>query len=273
MTIAGTLVRAGCAAARLPLDLAEGQLLGERRADWPPVLIFDTVESGIKQLVGSLTRDATLVQEGRLERAKVAELREAVELETVAESRREAADAEHEARLEADEDRRRQVEDRKVEQQRAAERTARREATARRDRDRAQACRCCTRGKRRAGCRRTHRTRRSRRTHQGREGSDREEAPRHRGEETGESRRRPATSRKGEPKGDDEVDDAQGVHYGSDHGATTHRPLRKLRSSPPRSAARRGTRNIFSCSAAMVSRLARAARSLPPFGATQTRSR
>ena len=70
MTIAGTLVRAGCAAARLPLDLAEGQLLGERRADWPPVLIFDTVESGIKQLVGSLTRDATLVQEGRLERAR-----------------------------------------------------------------------------------------------------------------------------------------------------------------------------------------------------------
>jgi hypothetical protein len=122
MTIAGTLVRAGCAAARLPLDLAEGQLLGERRSDWPPVLIFDTVESGIKQLVGSLTRDAALVQEGRLERAKVAELRKAVEFETVAESRREAADAEHEARLHADEDRRRQIEERKIEQQRAAER-------------------------------------------------------------------------------------------------------------------------------------------------------
>jgi colicin import membrane protein len=120
MTITATLVRAGCAAARLPLDLAEGQLLGERRADWPPVLIFDTVESGIKQLVGSLTGDSALVQEGRLERARVAELRKAVELEAVAESHREAADAEHQARVQTDEDRLRQIDDTKAERERRA---------------------------------------------------------------------------------------------------------------------------------------------------------
>ena len=120
MTITGTLVRAGCAAARFPLEFAEGQLIGERRADWPPVLIFDTFESSFKQLVGSMTRDDELVQEGRLERAKVAELRKAVELETVADSQRDAAAAEHEARIQADEARRRQIESRKSDRERTA---------------------------------------------------------------------------------------------------------------------------------------------------------
>ena len=120
MTITGTMVRAGCAAARLPLDLAEHQILGESRADWPPVLLFDTVESSIKQVVGSLTRDADLVQEGRFQRARVAELRKAVALETVAGSRREAADAAHDARVQADEDRRREIAAEKAERRRAA---------------------------------------------------------------------------------------------------------------------------------------------------------
>ena len=120
MTITGTLVRAGCNAARFPLEFAEGQLLGERRADWPPVLIFDTVESSIKQLVGSITRDDALVQEGRLERAKVAELRKAVELETVAELQRDVAAAEHASRIQADEARREQIESRRTDRERVA---------------------------------------------------------------------------------------------------------------------------------------------------------
>jgi|1185.fasta_scaffold646488_2 hypothetical protein len=120
MTITGTVVRAGCAAARLPLDLAEHQILGEERADWPPVMLFDTVQSGIKQLVGSLTRDDDLVQEGRLQRARVAELRKAVALETVAASRREAADADHDARVQADEERRQEIAAAEAEQRRAA---------------------------------------------------------------------------------------------------------------------------------------------------------
>ncbi|MDQ1397802.1 MAG: hypothetical protein QOG64_3061, partial [Acidimicrobiaceae bacterium] len=104
-------VRTSLQAARLPLQAAEAVLhRGDQTDEWPPSLAFDGFEASVKQIVGSVLRDKTLVEEGRLEQAKVAQLRKAAELETLADQRKVEADTKFQQRREADEQRRRQVE-------------------------------------------------------------------------------------------------------------------------------------------------------------------
>ena len=79
-------------AARLPVTAAERVLHRSDDAQWPPTLAFEQAEASIKQAVGSLLRDSTLVSEGRLVEAKVARLREAAELEANAREVTERAD-------------------------------------------------------------------------------------------------------------------------------------------------------------------------------------
>jgi len=86
-----TVVRAYLSAARLPLDAVarvRGQADNER---WPPALAFEGLEAGVEAVLGSLLRDDALVESGRLRQAKVAQLRKAEELETVADAAREQA--------------------------------------------------------------------------------------------------------------------------------------------------------------------------------------
>jgi hypothetical protein len=81
----GTVVRTGLGVVRLPLTAVE--VIAGHNQDgtaWPPSLAFESFEAAAKQVAGSLLRDDTLVQEGRLAQAKVAQLRKATELEAVA---------------------------------------------------------------------------------------------------------------------------------------------------------------------------------------------
>ena len=74
--------------ARLPLSAAE-RATGQRgNEEWPPAVAFEGIEAHVETIVGSLLRDETLEDRGRLRQAKVAELRRAMALETVAEQER-----------------------------------------------------------------------------------------------------------------------------------------------------------------------------------------
>src|SRR4051812_30200932 len=136
----GTLVRTGLQAARLPLNAAESVLRrGEQSGEWAPAIAFDGIEASVKRVAGSLLRDDTLVQEGRLEQAKVDKLRKAARLEAIAREHEQAADTEYRQRVQTDEQRRAQVakqadqqetalERQRAARERAAEEEARRKA-------------------------------------------------------------------------------------------------------------------------------------------------
>ena len=144
-----TAVRIGLNAARLPLTAAETVLSRRGDEEWPPTLAFEGFEASVKQVVGGLLRDEALVDEGRLTAAKVERLRQAQQLETVAEERRQRADAELAERRQADQRARRQADERakarkaelareKAADQRSAKAEAERKARAVREAEAAQ---------------------------------------------------------------------------------------------------------------------------------------
>jgi hypothetical protein len=108
-----TVVGAYLRAARVPLTVAERLTRQQGNDQWPPALAFASVEAGVETVLGALLKDDALVDKGRLRQAKVAALRKATELETVAAQTRAAADQTFEQRRE-------QAEVKRV----AAERTA-----------------------------------------------------------------------------------------------------------------------------------------------------
>jgi hypothetical protein len=131
----------GFRSARLPLTVAE-KLLARRDSTWPPALVFDKVEAGVKDIVGRATHDETLQASARLQRAKVtkreeamAERAHAAEVQQQGEARAEARRAELASKREAVEDaeaqRERQIEQAELEaRERAAqEAEAKRSAT------------------------------------------------------------------------------------------------------------------------------------------------
>lgn len=88
-----TAVGVGLDLARLPVIVA-ARVSGQRdNEEWPPTVAFEGVEASVETVVGSLLRDGELVERGRVRQAKVAQLRKAARLETVAEQNREQADA------------------------------------------------------------------------------------------------------------------------------------------------------------------------------------
>jgi hypothetical protein len=98
-------------ATRLPLQAAEViARRGEHEAEWPPTLAFEAFEAQVKQTAGAVLGDDELVEEGRLVRAKLAKLREAAQLETVAQRREAAAAARHQAQQAAARQRRQRAE-------------------------------------------------------------------------------------------------------------------------------------------------------------------
>jgi hypothetical protein len=133
----------GFRGARLPLTVAASVLArGRDSSSWPPVLMFDKVEAGVKDLVGRATHDDTLRATARLQRAEVDKREEALvtraraaEVEQAAEARAEARrgdlEAEREAMEEADAERERQIEEaeREARQRAAKEAEAKRAAT------------------------------------------------------------------------------------------------------------------------------------------------
>jgi hypothetical protein len=115
------MVKASLQGARLPLTGLEA-VAGQRgNLAWPPALVFEGFEAGTKVVAGSLLRDPQLVDEGRVQQAKLSELRRASELEVKAEQARAAADAQLEARLDHAEQRHEQADEQAEQRARAVE--------------------------------------------------------------------------------------------------------------------------------------------------------
>ncbi|HVA74616.1 MAG TPA: hypothetical protein VNF71_08625 [Acidimicrobiales bacterium] len=95
-------VRTTLRAIRMPIDLSESiaRRNGDDRRPWPPAVVFDAVQGGIKKAIGSLLRDERLVEEGKLNQAAAKEQRQALLLGAVADSRRERAEERFEERSE-----------------------------------------------------------------------------------------------------------------------------------------------------------------------------
>ena len=148
-TIPRTVVRTYLQAARLPLTAAE-QVFNKRQSeDWAPTLAFETLEAQVLELAGNALNDEELRQQGRLVRAKVAQLKKAAELEAEAAAKRAEADAEYRDRKRADEQARTRVEQQadereaaitaeKARKQRGADERARKQAEAARKGEAAQ---------------------------------------------------------------------------------------------------------------------------------------
>ena len=122
-TVVGGYLRA----ARLPLTAAE-RIAGQQDNEaWPPALAFESIEASAESVIGALLRDPALADSGRMRRAKVAKLREADELKTVAQLEKEQArQQEQERKAEIAEQRKRTVQatahrKQNVEQEAAAE--------------------------------------------------------------------------------------------------------------------------------------------------------
>ena len=134
-----TTVRLGVAAVRFPLTATEVVLGRQGQDEWPPALAFEGLEAQVKQVAGSLLHDEVLSDEGRLLRAKVDRLRQAVGFEAEAEQRRQAAEAEFEERhqnaeeakaktAQAEKQRKAQIARDQAEQKRKADEAARQQA-------------------------------------------------------------------------------------------------------------------------------------------------
>ena len=109
-TIPRTVVRTYLQAARLPLTAAEQLFKKTDADDWAPTLAFETLEGEVLHFLGNALNDEELRQQGRLVRAKVAQLKKAAELEAEAEAKRAEADAVYRDRKRADEQARQRVE-------------------------------------------------------------------------------------------------------------------------------------------------------------------
>jgi hypothetical protein len=80
-------------ALRLPLSTVE-KLSGQAdNPAWPPAMLFADFQAGAKQFAGAFFGDRVLAQEGRLQSARVSELRRAIALDEEARATRQQAEA------------------------------------------------------------------------------------------------------------------------------------------------------------------------------------
>jgi hypothetical protein len=119
-----TLIDTTLTAARLPLMTLERVTGQQGNAEWPPAMAFEAAEATVETVLGGLLRDDDLVSRGRLRQTRLAKLREATELETVAEQRRRQAATELQERREETERRREQVEQAAEQREQEVERQA-----------------------------------------------------------------------------------------------------------------------------------------------------
>lgn len=116
--------------ARLPISTVERIVGRDEVRAWPPTLAFDGLAGSVEQVVGSLLRDDELEEHGRLEQTRVAELRDAARLETLAEQVEDEATRTYRQRRKADERKRGEATDRAQQREAAAERDRRQSASA-----------------------------------------------------------------------------------------------------------------------------------------------
>jgi hypothetical protein len=98
-TLPRTVIQGYLYAARLPLTAVARAAHQQNNEHWPPALAYEKFEAGVETVLGSVLRDSTLVEKGRIRRAKIAQLLKADELTLVAEHERAAADQQAHDRL------------------------------------------------------------------------------------------------------------------------------------------------------------------------------
>jgi len=98
-TLPRELINLNLRAARLPLTAFE--LVARRGQDaalWPPAIAFESAEATVRETLGGLLRDETLVADARLQRVRVNELRHALESKAAAVEKQAEADQQYQQR-------------------------------------------------------------------------------------------------------------------------------------------------------------------------------
>ncbi len=107
-SIPRTVVSGYFKTARLPLNAAS-KIAGRDVEQWAPALAFEGFEAGIEAALGKALGDRVLLERGEVRRARVAELRKAVEFEAAANGLSEQSRDEFEQRRAAADGRRRKA--------------------------------------------------------------------------------------------------------------------------------------------------------------------
>src|SRR4051812_23520617 len=93
-SVVGTYLRAG----RVALNAAKRVARQRDNQKWAPSLAYEQLQAGVETRLGSLLRDDALTAKGQLREERVAQLKRAAKLETVADQQREIADETFEER-------------------------------------------------------------------------------------------------------------------------------------------------------------------------------
>jgi hypothetical protein len=112
-TVPRQVVRLGFAGARLPLSIAEkvAERQGVDLSGLPPVAVYDALEAQAKMLVGRITRDEELVEEGLLQEKATRHRAGAERLSGAAEAVRDGAQEKLGERIDRAEETREQIEE------------------------------------------------------------------------------------------------------------------------------------------------------------------
>ena len=122
-TLPRELINLNLRAARLPLTAVElVARRGQGSAEWPPAIAFESAQATVRETFGGLLHDEILLADGRLQRAKVNELRHALEAKAEAVRKQAEADERYEERKSQVERQEQQAEQQAGQRQRQLER-------------------------------------------------------------------------------------------------------------------------------------------------------
>ena len=124
--VAGPVVSLGFGVARVPVGLLARLTGNGGNPEWGPTLAVDSVEAGVRQVLGSLLGDPGLAGQGEVQDARVSQRTEAAERDSAAGARREVADERLGERRERDQQAREQVREQEKKQKDQLEQQRRR---------------------------------------------------------------------------------------------------------------------------------------------------
>lgn len=119
--VAGPVVSLGFGVARVPVGLLARLTGNGDNPEWGPTLAVDSVEAGVRQVLGSLLGDPGLAHQGEVQDARVDQRSQAAERDAAADARRDVADERLSDRRERDEQARERIREQEQEQGRRLE--------------------------------------------------------------------------------------------------------------------------------------------------------
>lgn len=114
--VAGPVVSLGFGVARVPVGLLARLTGNGDNPEWGPTLAVDSVEAGVRQVLGSLLGDPGLAGQGEVQDARVTQRTEAAERDAAADARREVADQRLGERRESDQQARQRIREQEKQQ-------------------------------------------------------------------------------------------------------------------------------------------------------------